>query len=171
MRSKIGLILLFALLLGLACQPAEQAEAPPEDTTAADVAAIQGIRDAYVAADNASDAAGIAALYAENAMFLPPNQPAVSGPAAVQTHYETIFSTMTPTLAVSGRETRAAGDWGYDTGTFNLKLTPKAGGDPTEISGKYIVIAGRQMDGSWKITNMLFNSDAPMPPLLTGAGQ
>jgi uncharacterized protein (TIGR02246 family) len=173
MRSIIGITLFMTLLLAAGCSPAEKMEAPPPvDTTAADVAAIGQIREAYVAADNAGDAAGIAALYAANATFMPPDQPAVSGSAAVQAHYEAILEQMTASLTVNSRETHAAGDIGYDAGSFSLQLTPKAGGDPTQISGKYLVLAGRQADGSWKITNMIFNTDAPgMMPAPPAAGK
>lgn len=173
MRSIIGITLFMTLLLAAGCSPAEKVEAPaPVDTTAADIAAIGKIREAYVAAENAGDAAGIAALYAADATFMPPDQPGVSGSAAVQAHYEAILAQMTPSLTVNSRETHVAGDIGYDAGSFSLQLTPKAGGDPTKISGKFLVLAGRQADGSWKITNMIFNTDAPgMMPAPPAAGK
>jgi uncharacterized protein (TIGR02246 family) len=161
MRLIIGITLCVTLLLAAGCAPAEKMEAPPVDTTAADIEALNQNREAYVVAENAGDAAGIAALFAPNATFMPPDQPAVSGSAGVQAHYEALFAQMTPSLTVNSRETHAAGDIGYDAGSFSVQATPKAGGDPMHISGKYMVISGRQADGSWKITHMIFNTDEP----------
>jgi ketosteroid isomerase-like protein len=174
MRSIIGITLFMTLLLAAGCAPAEKVEAPaPVDTTAADVAALVKNREAYIVAENAGDAAGIAALYAANATFMPPDQPAVMGSAGVQAHYEAVFARMTPSLTVNSRETHAAGDIGYDAGSFSLQLTPKAGGAAaTQISGNYLMLAGRQADGSWKITNMIVNTDAPgMMPAPPAAGK
>jgi uncharacterized protein (TIGR02246 family) len=174
MRSIIGITLFMTLLLAAGCSPAEKMEAPaPVDTTAADVAALVKNREAYIVAENAGDAAGIAALYAANATFMPPDQPAVSGSAAVQAHYEAVFAQMTAALTVNSREMHAAGDIGYDAGSFGIQLTPKAGGGAAaQISGKYLMLAGRQADGSWKITNMIFNTDAPgMMPAPAAAGK
>jgi uncharacterized protein (TIGR02246 family) len=161
MRLIVGSTVLLALLAGAACQPPEQ-PAPKKDTTAADVAAVNQVRDTYVSAENAGDAAAVAALYAEDAVRMPPDQPAVSGKAAIEAQLQQEYSMMTMELSVASRETKVAGDIAYDTGTHKIKLTPKAGGNAIEATGKHVVTLARQADGSWKITNLIFNTDAPM---------
>ena len=42
-------------------------------------------------------------------------------------------------------------------------LTPKAGGEPTEDSGKWLGILKRQPNGSWKVHRDIWNSDKPFP--------
>jgi len=162
MRLMIGSTLLLALLAGAACQPAEQ-PAATKDTSAADLAAITQVRDAYVAAENAGDTAAVAALYAEDGVRMAPDQPAASGRAAIEAQLQQEYSMMAMELSVASRETKVAGDFGYDVGTHKIKLTPKAGGNAIESVGKHLVTLARQADGSWKITNLIFNSDAPLP--------
>jgi uncharacterized protein (TIGR02246 family) len=137
--------------------------------TAADVAAINAVREAYVAADNARDAAAVAALYADNATLMPSNHAAVSGKAAIEAFLQQEYAAMSMALTVTPRETKAAGDMGYDTGTTAITLTPKAGGKAMSSSGKYAVTLARQADGSWKITNLIYNEDMPMS--MGGAGK
>ena len=70
---------------------------------------------------------------------------------------------MTAELTATSRETIVAGAIAYDAGTHTIRLTPKTGGETIEGTGKQVVTLALQADGSWKITNMIFNMDAPMP--------
>jgi hypothetical protein len=38
-------------------------------------------------------------------------------------------------------------------------------------SGKYAVTLARQADGSWRITNLIYNEDMPMSMPMGGAGK
>jgi uncharacterized protein (TIGR02246 family) len=166
--------LLTLMLAATACQPAAEPPAAVKDTSASDVAAINAVRDAYIAAENAGDAAAVAALYADDAMLMAPDMPAASGKAAIEAHLQQQYSGMTFELGIGSTQTKVAGDIGYDAGTHHIRLTPKAAAadakaakaasQPMEVDGKHIVLLARQADGSWKITHLIFNSDAPMPP-------
>ena len=136
---------------------------------AADMEAINGVRDAYVAAENSGDAAGAAALFADNGMLMPPNEPAVSGRAAIEAHLQKEYSMVAIELSLTPLETKVAGDIAYDVGSNTAQMMPKAGGDSMEQAGKHVVTLARQADGSWKITNLIYNGDAP--PMPTAAGQ
>ena len=159
-----GCVLAILLLGGLGCQTANP-PASQSDTAAADIQAIHAVRDAYVAAESAGDAAAVAALYAEDGVLMPANEPAVSGRAAIETHLSQDYAMMSVEVSAASRETKVAGDIAYDAGTHRVRLTPKAGGDGFEATGKQVVTLARQADGTWKITNLIFNSDAPGPPM------
>jgi uncharacterized protein (TIGR02246 family) len=161
MRLIVGCSLVMALVLGVGY--AQMAD------TAADVAAINAVREAYIAAETAGDAAAVAALYADNATLMPSNHAAVSGKSAIEAFLQQQYAAMSAALTVTPRETKAAGDMGYDTGTTVITLTPKAGGKAMSSNGKYAVTLARQADKSWKITNLIYNEDMPMP--MGGAGK
>jgi uncharacterized protein (TIGR02246 family) len=161
MKLIVGCSLVIALLLGVGY--AQMAD------TAADVAAINAVREAYIAAETAGDAAAVAALYADNATLMPSNRPAVSGKPAIEAFLREQYAAMSMAVTVTPRETKAAGDVGYDTGSTVVTLTPKAGGKAMPSNGKYGVTLARQADGSWKITNLIYNEDMPMP--MSGAGK
>ena len=48
-------------------------------------------------------------------------------------------------------------------GTYAMTFTLPGAPGPTEDRGKYLLIERKQADGSWLITNEMFNSDVPLP--------
>ena len=54
-------------------------------------------------------------------------------------------------------EVGAGGDIGHTAGTYELKM-----GGVIE-KGKYVTAWKKQADGSWKVTDDIFNADAPPP--------
>ena len=77
---------------------------------------------------------------------------------------ETMFSQ----ASVSGRYTSSdvtvSGDLAVARYTGELTITPKAGGAPVTERLKGIHVMKRQPDGSWKIAQDVWNSDAPAGP-------
>jgi ketosteroid isomerase-like protein len=63
---------------------------PPASNQTMD-AAIKAVADRYVKASLAGDAKAIAELYTEDAVEMPPNEPAIKGRAAIQQYYEKQF--------------------------------------------------------------------------------
>jgi ketosteroid isomerase-like protein len=109
---------------------------------------------------NERDFKGAAALYAEDAIVLAPNQAAVQGRAAIQAWYEAL-----PPISnfqLNSVETEGRGDLAYDRGTYSMTVTP-AGASPIEDRGKYIAVWRKQADGSWKTLRDIWNSDLSLP--------
>ena len=157
MRSHLALSF---LLFIASCTPVVMWEAAE---TEADVEAINSLRDEFIGLDNASDAAGLASLYTNDAVLMPPNQAAVTGNQAIESWFQTTFDQFTTEFTVASEELEVVGDWAFDWGAYMTALTPKAGGEPTEDRGKYIVILRKQVDGSWRIVRDIWNSDNPPP--------
>jgi len=67
-----AVILLFVALILSACRPAVK-------QTEADVAAIQALVEAWGAAIEAGDVAGVVALYTDDIVRMPPDAPAIRG--------------------------------------------------------------------------------------------
>jgi len=53
------------------------------------------------------------------------------------------------------------GDRAYSHGLYGFSMTPKAGGDTTKVTGKFLTIFQKQADGSWKIAIDCFNYSPP----------
>lgn len=130
--------------------------------TAADEAAIRASTVQWAENYNAGNGDAMAALYAEDAVLLPPNAPAVSGRAAIGEF-----------LAAESANSRAAGvkfnlpgdgpvqisgDLAYESGSFNV--TDASGA--TVATGKYIGVFNRK-DGKWLLVRDTWNTDAPPP--------
>ena len=145
----------------LACQPAA---APPSGLTDADRAAIQKVADDAVAIMNAASPdldAYTRAYYAPDAVVLPPNEPAVTGEAAIAAmlkSFPPISNFRFDLVHVEGTS-----DMAWVQGTYSMTMTPE-GSAPVNDSGKYIEIWKKQADGSWRVARDIFNSDLPPSP-------
>lgn len=161
---KVARIAGFAMLLALTAVVAAGQTTPPKSQTGADANAIKAVADAYVKAAMAGDAKAIAALYTEDAVELPPNQPMIKGRSAIEQYYQKEFSSGTKMFAfsVTHIQTEAAGDLGYDVGTYQQTMMLAGGEKPVSDTGKYVVITKRA-GGAWKVAYAIYSSDQPPP--------
>ena len=128
-----------------------------------DIDAIDGVLEEYIAAANRGDVEGWSATFAEDAIYLPPNQAEVNGKEAIRSWVvNSFFDPFDIQLSASSQEVEVAGDWAFARGTYNLSLTPKAGGQVIEDSGKFIDILRRQPDSNWKFDRIIYNSNRPL---------
>jgi uncharacterized protein (TIGR02246 family) len=141
------------------------------DTTAEDTAAINALRSAWMTAYNAGDAAGLAALYTENASVMNAGEATVTGRAAIQAYYEGMFAQMTGTSDVRSSAMAVSGAWAYDSGEYSGAMTPKAGGDAMNRAGRYVVILQKDAAGTWHLARAITNDPMPPAPAMTPGGE
>ena len=149
-------------------QPDPAAEAAKQ---AEDVAAIKRLNDDRKAASDAGDASTHAALYTDDAILMPPNRPAVVGREALLARWEAMYerhaaSRFTRKFTEEVLEVEVAGDWAFMRTAGTVTLTPKAGGEPIEYSGKTLAILKRQPDGAWKCYRTMGHTDRPLPGVI-----
>ncbi|MGH8251575.1 MAG: YybH family protein [Steroidobacteraceae bacterium] len=131
--------------------------------TSADESAIRASTQEWETAYGAGDGAALGAHYAEDAVLLPPNAPAVSGRAAIG---EFLASDSAATGAAGLKfdiapesTVQVSGDLAYEAGTFQvMDATGAAVG-----SGKFIGVFNKQ-DGKWLLVRDTWNADAPPAP-------
>jgi uncharacterized protein (TIGR02246 family) len=104
----------------------------------------------YVAASNQGDAKALAALYADDAMLLPPDHEPIQGREAIGAFWSRGTD---EGLEVTTLTIEVDGDLGYLVGRYNLPATDEEPAD----SGKYVMCLKRQRDGSWKLTADIWN--------------
>jgi uncharacterized protein (TIGR02246 family) len=139
----------------LACQPA------PATLSEADITAIRAVTDSFVQRGRARrDSAG-AALYAEDGIVMPPNQPAVQGRAAIRSWLEAFPAMSEFSLTIV--EIDGRGDLAYVRGTYTLTLAASGKTPAMPDHGKYVEVRRKQADGSWLLAIDIFNSDVPLP--------
>ena len=127
---------------------------------------VAKVRDAYTKAVNSGDGKSIAGLYTEDAMEMPPNQPALKGRSAIGKYNTDFLAANTVKLSLTAIESMATGDAAYDVGTYSQTITPKqAGAKPMTDRGKYVVILRRGSDGQWRVKHAIYNSDLPPQPM------
>jgi uncharacterized protein (TIGR02246 family) len=137
-------------------------DAPTASLSDEDKAGVRAIDAKWARAAKAGDGEAIAALYAPDAILLPPGEPMVKGDAAKK--YWVDFTTgFSGPIELNTMVVEGGGDVASAVGTYRMTLTPRKTGAkplPTE-EGKYIEVLKRQDDGSWKIVYDIWNPDAP----------
>ena len=125
----------------------------------ADIAANEEVGESWVAAANADDWGGVAALYTEDAVLMPPNGPLVQGRAAIEAFLVAFPPASGWTL--NAVEIDGRGDLAFVRGTFSMMIEME-GMAAVRETGKYIEIRRKQADGSWLLATDIFNSDTPL---------
>lgn len=141
-----------------------KAEPPPQAgqaNTENDVAAINAAQDRELAMAATGNADSMATVVTSDAELMPPNEPAVHGLDAVKKWAETMFSQASLSGRYTSSDVTVSGDLAVARYTGELTITPKAGGAPVTERIKGIHVMKRQPDGSWKIAQDVWNSDAP----------
>ena len=151
----LGSLLIATMVAGCGESQAAGAAAP---LSPADEAAIRKTFEDFVTAAMANDAEAMASLYAEDAVLMFPNEPAVVGLDAIRSRFgaDTIETITLPVSAVEGR-----GDLDYSRGTLTIRFQPGSEGDFIDDTGKWIVVLRKQADGSWLTIADIYNSDQP----------
>ena len=167
-RAFLGLSALFVIL---ACSPTKSATNTDTSTVAsatpdpaADQAAISKAHDVIEGGYRTSDCNAIASVTANDGVFEPPNTPTAKGLDAIRAWCQPMFTQMkTKSLAISNKGVDLSGDIAVDHGDYDWILTPAKGGADVHSVGRYETVWGRQSDGSWKVTRLMWNSSEAPP--------
>lgn len=136
-----------------------QRSGPAADPSSNDEQAIRRLTEDWLAAVRAKDIPRLSGMVTDDAIFLPPGLPLISGKQAVETMYKSFFQQFSRVeQAVSIEEVEVAGDWAFAWGTEKFVLVPQPGGSPIEMQGKGLSILRRQPDGSWKFARGINNT-------------
>jgi uncharacterized protein (TIGR02246 family) len=122
----------------------------------------QKVMDAFTAAYNKGDAAGIGAIYAEDGLRVAPDGTVLSGRAAIQENYAASLAGPMKGAKIkltAGATRQLTADIHVVVGTWEL-----TGGQAGPLSGSYINTIVRK-DGAWRIAgNMAMRPAMPGPP-------
>lgn len=137
--TRLYRVLMLALLCS--CVSFVTAAAPPSGAQAAD--------EAWRKAITANDLDRIMAVYSEDAVMWLPDAPEARGREAIRKAYAAMLAANTVTAATfADAHYQTSGDLSVGWGDFSLSLSPKTGGDPITLAGRFSVIA-RNEAGTW----------------------
>lgn len=130
----------------------------PAESSDAQQPSFTGNGSRFMEAFNTHDAKGLAALYAPDAVILPPNQPAVFGRDAIRATHQELFAEGDFKIDIEALETVIDGQLAYVAGRYRMWT-----GDGDLVDrGKYIEI-WRPVDGEWMIYRDIYNSSIALP--------
>lgn len=151
----LALALGASLMSGCASQP------PAPVDTAADQTALKEITATWFRSYNAGDADTAAALYAEDAVLMPPHAPVARGRVAIRAFIakDSADTKAAGLKLVNGEETAGVnGDWGWNSGSY----TVQDGSGKSVDSGSYLSVS-HKVSGKWLYVRDTYNSDQPLP--------
>ncbi len=167
-KTRFLPVLMFPLAL-LACEGAgdadmEATEGVAEGAAMVDEATMQAeldrLRQEWIRLAEAGDAAGIANLYATDAVFVGTGGDVYVGRQAIQGAFAPGLEGMT-NLDIGNTHTTSGTDMISGVGTFSQTVQTDQGEQTVE--GHYVVVAERQEDGSWKIVQHISSAPTQAP--------
>lgn len=147
-----------ALVTAAACVPADEQEVMP--ATPVDVSAeIAAANEAFMAAFSAGDAAGVAAMYTDDAVLYPPNSEPLIGNEAIVGFFQGAMDAGIVRAILETTEARGMGDMAVEVGSVTL-----LGADGGTIDrASFMVLWKRTADG-WRLHRDIYNSDLAAAP-------
>ncbi len=136
--------------------------------------AIQAKNYNLAAAFERGDAAGVAAVYGEDAVLMPPNMEMFRGRAAIQSFWQRGISMGFGDIKFEPLEVDAREDMAYEIGRFQRQIKSVQGNTITQ-GGKYVTLWRRTHSG-WSAERDIWNATGPIdlevverPSVLEGA--
>jgi ketosteroid isomerase-like protein len=122
----------------------------------------ENIHETIKSASDAGDVEAIVALYAPDAVMLPPNDEEFRGLEEIRAWWQDYIKYFTIT---SSRETEhertVAGGIAFDRRSYSITIVPKRG--PKILDDlRSLTVSKLQPDGSWKISYQMWNSIQPV---------
>jgi uncharacterized protein (TIGR02246 family) len=166
---RIHKFALVAALLLLGTGGSAQAQTRNDSTaasgateTASEKTAIMNLLSSYEAALNAANAAAAMRLYAEDGVFMPPNNQSTVGAAAVRQAYDAVFKAIKLDLKFTVAEVvQVAPDWAFARTSSAGTVTINATGAKSAEANQELFIFKKGADGAWKIARYSFSTTNP----------
>ena len=115
----------------------------------------------FVQSFNAHDLKTVASLYAEDALWMPPNAPIISGRAAIEAAIISRYTGFPGVLKMTRVSSDASASLGVYAATYTVTV-PMAGGGSQIIAAKSLTVFKRLGSG-WKVAYDMQNADQSTP--------
>ena len=147
LRNSPGVV---AVALLFACAPAE----PPSEALLSEAEArtiVDRMNEEWDAAVLSGDVEAQSAMYTADAIRMQPDMPALVGRDAIRAWLQTEADTYSFEGSNENLEVRALSpEWILIRSTGSFTATPRAGGEARLGQEKWLTLAQRQPDGTWK---------------------
>jgi uncharacterized protein (TIGR02246 family) len=158
-KTYLALTVALVSLLGVSAARAES----PQHASAAQSprAQIVGVLKAYETSLNASDVNGVAAVYTDDAVLMPPNSPDAVGIDAVRATYAGIFQAIDLDLTFEVAEVKIVSpEWAFLRSTSHGTITILANGAQIPSANHELFVLHKG-EGGWKLARYSFSSTLP----------
>jgi len=119
--------------------------------------AVRAVAEGIIAADNGRDMVRVLAFYADDAIWLPPDEPPVTDRAVIRQRYEGLFQNFDPDIEGRIDEICVEGGMAFVRGHNGGWLVSRVGGRSRGLDDVYLMVL--LQDGSdWKISRLMWHS-------------
>lgn len=124
---------------------------------------LESYRQQMVRAAQKRDLNGILSLYADDAVVMPHNDTTLFGKAELKAWWQEYFQFFSIVAHTeTERHETTAQDCIFERLAFMMTIVPKEGGAPIRDEMRALQVWTRQRDGSWKISQSIWNSIKPV---------
>ena len=142
--------LVILLCFTFSCQQGEEVAEEAVVDISVDIEANKNLNDAWDEAFNAGDIDRLLSIYTDDAVMIPPNEPALIGKEEIRGNFQQIFDQFIEENDSVVVDVKIGGNLAFVRGTWKAIQTPKAGGESLNLNGNFLDINQKQPDGSWK---------------------
>ena len=125
----------------------------------ADRAVVARVSAGLLDAVNRSHADGIAAVWAEDGVMMPPGKPAVRGRPAIEAYFRALFSTARFHFRFTASDIQVVGDLASERLTYTADAWLDGASKPAQTRGKGIHLFRRLPDGDWALAMDMWDSE------------
>ncbi len=157
-RSHLVMVLVGLFCLGvLSCAPQEE----KLDLEQVRIA-IEQANTKFSEALSRGDAAGLAAMYTDDATLLPFETEMIKGKPGIEAYWNGAIQMGVKGVVLTTVDLGGGGEFVYEVGTAIMTVQPE-GMEPMEMPAKYVVVWKKTADGAWKLHVDIFNTNVPTP--------
>lgn len=128
----------------------------------ADAEAVERVRAVAVGiieADNERAIERVLAFYAEDAVWMPPGEDALVGPAAFRPRYEGLFANFNPEIELRIDEACVSGSMAFVRGHNGGRLVSRTSDEVRALNDSFLMLLRRESDGEWRISHLIWHPE------------
>ncbi len=141
---------------GLACSSSGDRGAA---TTEGDMIAVARLMVTLDRIQAEADLEEFLGLVPDDAVFMPPDEPAIVGRRAIGEWYQSLYDALRIDITHEPLEVDVFGDMIVHRGNARGTMTPRSGGEPIPFDNKYLMVLEKRPDGSLQVWRAVFNSN------------
>jgi len=122
-----------------------------------DLHAIDALRAAWTNAVAARNPDALKDLLTDDYEVWPQSAPPIVGPAAAAAAMRGAIDRFDIVQSFEAIETVVAGDWAFERGIERMTLTPRGGGETTNMEQRTFLIEHKGVDGKWRFARGMTN--------------
>ena len=116
---------------------------------------IGKLQAAWIAALSAGDVDRLLGMVTDDVVAMHPNGKTTQGKQELGDDFRRFFAKFRMEQTAISEETVVAGEWAFDRARVSTKVTPLAGGEPSQVNSQVIVILRRDAQGFWKLARSM----------------